>query len=109
MHLPEMGLNECMEVADAIQKFVEKIPCEYGGTELAMSFSIGLAESYPDGTVDSLLHRVDIKLYEAKNVGRNTITYYKKALIPMWYEGFFVLTRRHSLGLAGSPFDKAVQ
>ena len=75
MHLPEKGLDECVEVADAIQQFVEKMPCEYGGTELPMSFSIGLAEYHPDETIDSLLHRVDIKLYEAKNAGRNTIKY----------------------------------
>lgn len=75
MHLPEKGLDECVEVADAIQQFVEKMPCEYDGTELPMSFSIGLAEYHPDETIDSLLHRVDIKLYEAKNAGRNTIKY----------------------------------
>lgn len=75
MHLPEKGLDECVEVADAIQQFVEKMTCEYGGTELPMSFSIGLAEYHPDETIDSLLHRVDMKLYEAKNAGRNTIKY----------------------------------
>lgn len=36
-------------------------------------FAIALAEYHPDETIDSLLHRVDVKLYEAKNAGRNTI------------------------------------
>ena len=36
-------------------------------------FAIALAGDHPDETIDSLLHRVDIKLYEAMNAGRNTI------------------------------------
>lgn len=73
MHFPEMTLHECEDVAGRIVEFVKNMPCEYDGEELPMSFSIGIAEFRPDESIESLLRRVDEKLYEAKKAGRNTV------------------------------------
>ena len=75
MHFPEMTLTQCADVAERIVEFVKNMPCEYDGKELPMSFSIGIAEYRSDESIESLLRRVDDKLYEAKKAGRNTVKF----------------------------------
>ena len=43
------------------------------GESVTVTLSAGLAELGPDDTLESLLHRVDAALYEAKNGGRDRL------------------------------------
>lgn len=67
--------EEYRETADAIRYSVENINLEDEGKEkIPLHISIGLTVYRPgEDTLESLMHRSDIALYQAKNNGRNRI------------------------------------
>lgn len=72
---PHTELKDCVQAIKNMVQYTKANPCKLNGTDLSLSLSIGLAEFTPEESMESLLHRVDIKLYEAKDAGRNTIKY----------------------------------
>lgn len=71
---PQTDMSGGLAAARKLHAVIENTSCVYGDVELPVSVSIGLV-GYCDDTIKSLLHRVDVKLYEAKKAGRNAIRY----------------------------------
>jgi diguanylate cyclase (GGDEF)-like protein len=74
--LPGTTLGEAMQAAERLRRRVESTPVQLGEVEgrslVAMAVSIGVAEA-SDDSLDELVHRADLGLYEAKSAGRNSV------------------------------------
>jgi len=72
--LPDTDMTQGMLVAERLCNLVAGTPIEVGedGGLVAIHTSVGIAE-YADDTVDTLVDRADLGLYEAKAAGRNTV------------------------------------
>ena len=72
--LPDTDMTQGMVVAERLCNLVAGTPIEVGedGGLVAIHTSVGIAE-YADDTVDTLVDRADLGLYEAKAAGRNTV------------------------------------
>jgi diguanylate cyclase (GGDEF)-like protein/PAS domain S-box-containing protein len=72
--LPETDAGPAMEVAERLRRAIEQSPMTTGAGEMRITVSIGAATSKGDAeTVDTLLKRADVALYEAKQSGRNRV------------------------------------
>lgn len=76
--LPGAGLEDALNVAERLRREVEnRVSCELGPLGRGMlkfTISIGVASSFGgEETLDSLLSRADVALYEAKKAGRNAV------------------------------------
>jgi diguanylate cyclase (GGDEF)-like protein/PAS domain S-box-containing protein len=72
--LPETEATAAMEVAERLRRAVEAAAMATGGGELRITVSIGAASLSGDTTsVEALLKRADVALYEAKQSGRNRV------------------------------------
>lgn len=70
------GANEeaALRIAEAIRQRVEKTAVEYNENKIKTSLSIGIYTlDKEDITAEELLRRVDMNMYEAKKMGKNTI------------------------------------
>jgi diguanylate cyclase (GGDEF)-like protein len=72
--LPDTDMAQGMVVAERLCNLVAGTPIEIGddGGLVAIHTSVGIAE-FADDTVDTLVDRADLGLYEAKAAGRNTV------------------------------------
>jgi diguanylate cyclase (GGDEF)-like protein len=72
--LPQTSLLGAVELADRLRAALESRPCRYGGSELNVTASFGVA-SYPApvSSSDGLFPAADRALYEAKASGRNCV------------------------------------
>jgi len=72
--LPNTDMAHGMAVAERMCDLVAGVPFEVGadGGLVAVQTSVGIAE-FADDTVDTLVDRADLGLYEAKAAGRNTV------------------------------------
>jgi diguanylate cyclase (GGDEF)-like protein len=72
--LPDTDMAHGMAVAERLCNLVAGAPIEVGvdGGLVAIQTSVGIAE-FADDTVDTLVDRADLGLYEAKAAGRNTV------------------------------------
>jgi len=72
--LPNTDMAHGMVVAERMCDLVAGVPFEVGvdGGLVAVQTSVGIAE-FADDTVDTLVDRADLGLYEAKAAGRNTV------------------------------------
>ena len=68
--LPETSLQEGLETAQKLRAAIETHPL---GIPEAVTCSFGVAECGPEETLESVMARVDSKLYEAKEGGRNRV------------------------------------
>jgi diguanylate cyclase (GGDEF)-like protein len=72
--LPETGLEQAKIVADRIQTVWEKTPSNLDGMLIHSTVSIGVAEAQADDkTFDAVLRRADLRMYKAKDQGRNQV------------------------------------
>jgi diguanylate cyclase (GGDEF)-like protein len=71
--LPDTDLKEGMAVAERLCRLLADVPIEMGEKDVlvAIQTSVGVAEFAGD-TLDALVDRADLGLYEAKAAGRNT-------------------------------------
>ena len=72
--LIERGLDDAVEIAECFRKSVAGLAIHAGNKTIGITCSIGAAEWEPGDTVDTLLRRADVSLYEAKRLGRNRVT-----------------------------------
>jgi diguanylate cyclase len=76
--LPQAGLQQGVELAEALRANVKKIRVRQRSTDkviLSVTVSIGVALSLPDDEPSSLVSRADQALYAAKHAGRDrTVT-----------------------------------
>lgn len=72
--LPETGLEQAKIVADRIQSVWEKTPSIMDGMLIHSTVSVGVAEAQvEDKTFDDILRRADLRMYKAKELGRNQV------------------------------------
>ncbi|MCG2734252.1 sensor domain-containing diguanylate cyclase [Pseudodesulfovibrio aespoeensis] len=72
--LPETDAGPAMEVAQRLRRAIEKASMATDAGTLRITVSIGAATSNNDAeTVETLLKRADVALYEAKQSGRNKV------------------------------------
>ena len=65
-----------MNLAERIREAIVATPCIYNVLKIPVTMSIGVAESFPDCTIESLIDRADKALYMAKEQGRNRVVFY---------------------------------
>jgi diguanylate cyclase (GGDEF)-like protein len=66
----ETELHDTQRLAERLRVIIEKYPFEIG----SLTVSFGVAQRVENGDIESLLKRVDSKLYEAKSAGRNKVS-----------------------------------
>jgi diguanylate cyclase (GGDEF)-like protein len=66
-------LDDAFEQAECLRETVGELAIGAGNKTIRITCSIGAAEWEPGDTIDSLLRRADIALYEAKRSGRNRV------------------------------------
>jgi two-component system cell cycle response regulator len=71
--LVEGHLDETTELAEDFRESVGGLAITSGKELIGVTCSIGVAEWKPSDTLDSLMRRADIALYEAKRLGRNRV------------------------------------
>ena len=68
--LPGVTLEEAASFAEQLRAAINDLHFELCGQETA---SFGVAQAKPGETADSLIHRADVALYEAKRLGKNRV------------------------------------
>jgi diguanylate cyclase (GGDEF)-like protein len=72
--LPELTINEGMVIAQRIRKIVESMYVLHDEAKIKITVSIGLSANHQQQKhIDELIKAADIKLYQAKNAGRNQV------------------------------------
>lgn len=71
--LLESDLSDAFEVAQEFRRGVERLKIFAGEKPVAVTCSLGVAEWEAGDTIDTLLRRADVALYEAKRTGRNKV------------------------------------
>jgi diguanylate cyclase (GGDEF)-like protein len=69
--MPHTNIQNARVIAERIR--FEFANCQIEPLDKAVTVSIGVAELAKNEQAESLLHRVDKALYEAKNAGRNRV------------------------------------
>jgi two-component system, cell cycle response regulator len=71
--LMKASLDDAKEAAEHLRKSISNIIVPADTEAIKVTCSIGVTEWEPGDTVDSILRRADIALYEAKRSGRNCV------------------------------------
>ena len=71
--LSAMSLEDSVEMADRIRQVVGELGVPAINSTVAVTCSVGVAEWELGDTIDKLLRRADVALYEAKRSGRNRV------------------------------------
>ena len=71
--LTESDLADAFDIAQELRRSVERLKIFDGDKPVAVTCSVGVAEWEPGDTIDILLRRADMALYEAKRTGRNKV------------------------------------
>jgi diguanylate cyclase len=72
--LPETPLENAKSIAHRIRATTEALSIRTNQQTLNLTVSIGLAEvSLEDSSIEDVLHRADVALYQAKALGRNRV------------------------------------
>ena len=66
-------LDDAVEIAECFRESVSGLAVRAGNKTIGVTCSIGATEWEPGDTIDSLLRRADMALYEAKRAGRNRV------------------------------------
>ena len=71
--LTQNDLSDAFDIAQAFRQSVERLKIFAGDKPIAVTCSMGVAEWEAGDTIDILLGRADMALYEAKRTGRNKV------------------------------------
>jgi diguanylate cyclase (GGDEF)-like protein len=71
--LIEGRLVDAVDVAERLREDVSERTIRAGNEKVGTTCSVGVAEWEPYDTIDTLLRRADVALYEAKRSGRNRV------------------------------------
>ena len=72
--LPDTDLDAAFQLADKIREAVSRSTIELDGLTVTYTVSLGIDASMPtDHKIDDLFKRADLKLYDAKDKGRNRV------------------------------------
>jgi diguanylate cyclase (GGDEF)-like protein len=67
------GMAEAAKIADLLRTRIAALRIPVTGAPLSLTCSFGIGEWRPGDTIDTLLKRADMALYEAKLAGRNRV------------------------------------
>jgi diguanylate cyclase len=74
LFLPGTGLDEAFRLADKIREIINKSKLEVDGKTVTYTVSLGVDSSETtDLLISEIFKRADLKLYDAKNKGRNRV------------------------------------
>lgn len=65
--LDHLDHNSAIETADRITRYIAAVPLDLGGTQLALTASVGVATVLAGDTVDDVLRRADRNIGRAKS------------------------------------------
>jgi two-component system cell cycle response regulator len=71
--LMENDLSDAVEIAQGLRRSVNSLKIFAGDRAVEVTCSLGVAEWKDGDTIDTLLRRADLALYEAKQTGRNKV------------------------------------
>lgn len=73
--MPDTDGQVAKKVAERIRAEIERVPFAVGkdGTTIGVTISVGVSSIRPTDTVEALMKRADVALYEAKASGRNRV------------------------------------
>lgn len=78
--MPDIDRAAAAAAAERIRRAVEGAPFAVPGAAIDVTVSIGVAIAGPaDGNAEALIKRADCALYEAKDTGRNRVTFFAQA------------------------------
>jgi diguanylate cyclase (GGDEF)-like protein len=77
--LPETPATDAQVLAERVRQAVEKLRCVDGGSEIALTVSIGVAEFRHGEQISQTVGRADEALYLAKSGGRNRVVSHGEA------------------------------
>jgi diguanylate cyclase (GGDEF)-like protein len=69
----ESDISDAVDLAQEFRRSVERLKIFAGEKLVAVTCSLGVAEWEAGDTIDILLRRADVALYEAKRNGRNKV------------------------------------
>jgi len=79
-------LQDAVEMAERFRSAVTELAIRHANDVIPVTCSIGVAEREPADTIDSLLRRADISLYEAKRAGKNRVVAADSFLVSLAHE-----------------------
>ncbi|RJP81280.1 MAG: GGDEF domain-containing protein [Desulfobacteraceae bacterium] len=80
--LPETGGEIAQQTAERLRSIIENIEFLHKKEQVKITISIGATQARPeDETHESIFHRTDKALYEAKNAGRNRVVFHNESTI----------------------------
>ena len=83
--LVQGGITDATDIAGELQRSIRALRFHHDGQTFGITCSFGIAEWEADDTIDLMLRRADLAMYEAKNTGRDRIV----------ASDTFVLTKSH--------------
>jgi diguanylate cyclase (GGDEF)-like protein len=81
--LPETPAADAMVLAERVRAAIEKMRCQDGGSEIALTVSIGVAEYRMGEAIGLAVGRADEALYLAKSSGRNRVVCHGQGEAPL--------------------------
>lgn len=78
-----VGIVDCEKevVYDRLKKIASEISSQIDLANHKVSLSIGVAQNLENDSLDELLHKADIALYQSKNNGKNLISEYSDPVL----------------------------
>ncbi len=71
--LPESSLEAASEVVTRLQRALAQQVFTFNGEDYVITFSAGIAERFPEESVEDLIERADEAMYQAKTAGKNRV------------------------------------
>jgi diguanylate cyclase (GGDEF)-like protein len=69
--------EDVLHLAERIRESIANTPCIHNFIKITCTVSTGVAASFPDCTITSLIDMADKGLYQAKETGRNKVVFYE--------------------------------
>jgi diguanylate cyclase (GGDEF)-like protein len=68
--------DDALHLAERMRESIANTPCIHNCIKITCTVSIGVAATFPDCTITSLIDKADKGLYQAKETGRNKVVFF---------------------------------
>jgi two-component system cell cycle response regulator len=99
----EGALSDALDIAELFRRTVSGLKIYSDDATIEITCSLGLAEWEIGDTIDSVLRRADMALYEAKRAGRNRVVASDTFSISKNHENWKGISRSSALRLGPGP------